>query len=58
MAARRAQQLADRAVDRDRVTGGFYAAKGDVPVFVRGELAAQIHVGLEGVLVLVKAFGR
>src|SRR5712671_293509 len=52
------QEIADRAVDRDRVAGGFHAAKRDMTVLVGDEYAAQIHVGLHRILVLVKSFRR
>src|SRR5262245_10520357 len=56
--ALRAQEVAGRPVDRDGIAGGLYAAKADATLRVGEELAAQVHVGLRGVLVLVEAFGR
>src|SRR3954471_18138516 len=54
----RAQQLTGRSTHRNRVAGRPDALEGDVPVLVGEELAAQVHVGLHGVLVFVKALSR
>ena len=54
----RAQQVAGRSVDRDRIARRLDAAECDVAVGIGGELAAQVHVGLHRVLVLVETFGR
>src|SRR3974390_1293419 len=51
-------QIADRAVDRDRIAGWFHAAKPEVALRVGHELAPQIHRRLLGILLLVEAFGR
>ncbi len=53
-----AQEIAGRAIDRDRIAGRLHAAKTDVAFSVGEELAAQVHVGLHRVLVLVEAFRR
>src|SRR5690242_14210967 len=58
VAAERAQQFADWAVDRNWITGRLDAAEADMTVRVGGELAAQIHVGLNRILVFVKTFRR
>src|SRR5436305_14405526 len=58
MAAQRTQQFADRAVDWNRVSRGFDAAEADMAVRIGGEFAAQIHVGLNRILVFVKTFWR
>ena len=54
----RAQQFAGRSADRDRVTGRLDALERDVAALVGEELAAQVHVRLPGVLVLIEALGR
>src|SRR3974377_1236447 len=51
-------QIADRAVDRDRIAGWFHAAKPEVALRVGHELAPQIYRRLLGILLLVEAFGR
>src|SRR5262249_60820255 len=56
--ALRAQELAGRPVNGDRIAGGLDAAEADATVRVGEKFAAQVHVGLHRVLVLVKAFGR
>ena len=54
----RAQKFSDRPIDRDWITGGLHAAKCDVSLSVGEELAAQVHVGLRRILVLVETLGR
>jgi hypothetical protein len=54
----RAQEIAGRPVDRDRIARGLHAAKADVALRIGEELAAQVHVGLDRILVLVEAFRR
>ena len=56
--ALRAQQVADRAIHRHRIARRLDGAEREVAVGVGGEGAAQVHVGLRGVLVLVEAFRR
>ncbi len=56
--ALRAQEISRRSIDRDRVARRLHAAKADMAVGVGEEFAAQVHVGLHRVLVLVEAFGR
>ena len=56
--ALRAQKIADRAVDRDRIAGRLHAAETEMALRVGDELAAQVHVGLRRVLVFVKALRR
>ena len=58
VASLRAQQRADGAAQRYRIAGRLDAAEGDMPPGIGGELAAQVHVALLGVLVLVEPFGR
>ena len=53
-----AQEIAGRSVDGDRITGRLDASKADATVGVGEKLAAQVHVGLNRILVLIKAFGR
>src|SRR5215831_7313574 len=54
----RAQQFADRTVDRNRIAGRLDAAEADMTVGIGPELATQVHVGLYRVLIFVKAFRR
>src|SRR5262249_61653450 len=54
----RAQQHAGGAVDRYRVSGRLHAAEAERPVDLGRELAAQGHLGLRGVLVLVETDRR
>src|SRR5262249_53744960 len=56
--ALRAQEVAGRPVDGDRIARGLDAAKADAALRVGEKFAAQVHVGLHGVLVLIKTFGR
>src|SRR4029079_13141470 len=56
--ALRAQKFPYRAVNRDRIAGGLDAAETDAAVRVGEEFAAQVHVGLQRVLVLVKTLRR
>src|SRR5690349_12435703 len=58
VASLRAQQFADRTVDRNGISRRLDAAKADMTVRIGRELAAQIHVGLYRVLVFVKTFRR
>ena len=58
VAALRPQQAADHAVGRDRVAGGLDRAEPEAAVRVGRELAAQVHLGLLRVLVLVEADRR
>src|SRR5262252_9570979 len=53
-----AQQIAHRPVHRYRIAGRLDTAERDVSVGVGGELAAQVHVGLHRVLILVISFRR
>ena len=56
--ALRADEVADGAVDRDRVAGGQDAAERKAAVSLGHELATQVHVRLLFVLLLVESFGR
>jgi len=58
VAALRAQQMAHWPVYRDRVASRLDGAKGDAAIGIGGETAAQVHVGLLGILLLVEAFRR
>src|SRR5215211_954539 len=58
VAALRAQELAHRAVDGNRVAGRLDAAEAEAAVAVGDELAAQVHVRLHRVLVLIESFRR
>jgi hypothetical protein len=51
----RAEKQAVWAVDRHRIAGGLHGPEAERAVGLGGELAAQIHLGLRGVLVLVEA---
>ena len=53
----RGEQRARRSVGRHRVAGGLDAGEAERAVLARGELAAQVHLGLRRVLVLVEADG-
>ena len=53
-----AQQFSDRSPDRDRIPGRLHAAERDMALAVGDELAAQVHIGLRRILVLVEAFRR
>src|SRR5260370_1877002 len=53
-----AQEITHRPVDRYRIAGRLDAAERDVPVGIGGELAAQVHVSLHRILILVISFGR
>ena len=57
MAALCPQQFSGRAIDRDRVAGRFHAAEADVAVLIGEEFAAQVHIGLDRILILIKSFG-
>src|SRR4029077_12604071 len=52
---RRPYQFADGAVDRHRITRWFDAAELKAALTVGAEAAAQVHAGLVGVLILIKA---
>src|SRR5262249_41411205 len=51
-------EIADGAAHRYWVAGRLDAAEGKCAVLVGAELAAQVHLGLLGVLILVEADGR
>ena len=53
-----AQQMADRAVGRHRVAGRPHRAEPEAALAVGAEAAAQVHVGLVGILVVVEAHRR
>src|SRR4051794_7759879 len=58
VAALCAKQLPRWPFDRDRIAGRLHTAERNVSILVAEELAAQVHVGLRRILVLVEAFGR
>src|SRR5262249_21885988 len=53
MAALRLQQAADHAIGWNRIADEHHRAEGKAAIGIGRELAAQVHVGLLGVLVLV-----
>jgi hypothetical protein len=53
----RPQQVADRPVHRHRIARGLDRAELEAPGGIGDEAAAQVHVGLRRILVLVEAFG-
>src|SRR6185437_4519810 len=52
------QQITDGTFDWDRIAGWLYAAETEMTMTIGHELAAQIHVGLLRVLLLVETFRR
>src|SRR5262249_59373671 len=58
MPALGAQQLANWTVDRNRIAGRLDAAEVEMALGIGRELAAQIHLGLSRILVLVQTLGR
>src|SRR5579883_1061654 len=50
----RSQQLSDRPIGGNRVGDGFDAHEAVAPLLIGAEFAAQIHIGLVGVLLLVQ----
>src|SRR5476651_1079377 len=58
MATGGSDEFADRAIDRDRITGRLDAAEMKKPGVIGDETPAQVHLGLPGILVLVEPFRR
>ncbi len=58
MAAGDPEQVADRTIGRNRLAGRLDAAELKTAVVVGDEAAAQVHLGLAGILVFVKAIRR
>src|SRR5215831_14475788 len=54
----RAQKVPDRPVDRNRIAGRLDRAETEMAMRVGDELAAQVHVRLDWVLVFIEAFRR
>src|SRR6516162_9796617 len=54
----RAEQLAGGTIDWNGVSSRFHAAEADAAILVGEEFAAQVHVGLDRILVFIKAFRR
>src|SRR6476646_10259904 len=58
VSAGRPHELADRPVDGNRIASGLHAAEMKATGLIGNETYAQIHLGLSGILILVKTFRR